>query len=180
MAIVFAVVGGINHVYMLVMIFALMFCVQVFGHISERVCPPKDLGNDTRPRFWLVNDTNPHLLWAPYLNGKSHRLFWHLMGYFPYLTVWSILLQSFFSNASNAPAGGGPPTFVYFIIFGQFLIFSMFGITQFVLLFLENGPSRFVWGEISYLFLSLLAKSFLGLLLIANVLMFESLEESMN
>lgn len=63
-----------------------------------------------------------------------------------YLTVWACLLHSFFWNVSNAPEGGGPPTFVYAIIVGQFIAFSLFGITQFTLLWMERGAALFYWG----------------------------------
>lgn len=180
MALVFAAVSGVSHAYMLTMLFALIWTTMTFGHFAERVCPPKDLGNDTRPKYWLVNNSNPHLLWAPYFNGKFHRLFWHVLGYYPYLSAWTCLLHSFFHTAANAPEGGGPPSFVYAIIIGQFLLFSLFGVTQAVLLFREDGAFHYVWGEMSYILLSLVAKAFLGLMLIANVLMYSSLEESMD
>jgi hypothetical protein len=180
MCIIFAAVSGVSHAYMLTMLFALIWCTMTFGHFAERVCPPKDLGNDIRPKYWLVNDSNPDRLWAPYLNGKFHRLFWHVLGYYPYLSAWTCLLHSFFYTAANAPEGRGAPMFVYFIIVGQFLLFSCFGVTQFVLLYLEQGAYWFVWGEMSYIVLSLVAKAFLGLLLVGNVLMYQSLEESMN
>jgi hypothetical protein len=180
MAIVFAAVSGVNHAYMLTMIFVLIWCTMTFGHFSERVCPPKDLGNNIRPKYWLVNDTNTHLLWATYLNGKVHRLFWHVMGYVPYLAAWTCLLHSFFYTASDAPAGEGPPTFVYAIVLGQFGLFTLFGVTQFVLLYREDGAYYYAFGEMSYLILSLTAKAVLGMILVANVLMYSSLEESMN
>lgn len=83
MAIVFSVAGGVSHLYMLFMIFALIWCTMFFGHYAEVVCPPKDLGNDVRPKYWLKNDTNPHLLWIPGFSARFHRLIPHLLGYVP-------------------------------------------------------------------------------------------------
>ena len=83
MAVVFAVAGGLNHCYMIWMIFALIWCTMCFGHFSEVICPPKDLGDNTRPMYWLINDANPHLLWVPGLNGRFHRLIPHVLGYVP-------------------------------------------------------------------------------------------------
>lgn len=83
MALVFAVAGGINHLYMLLMIMALIFVTMFYGHYAEVVCPPKDLGNNKRPQYWLKNDTNPHTLWIPGLNGRFHRLIPHILGYVP-------------------------------------------------------------------------------------------------
>ena len=83
MALVFSVAGGVSHLYMLFMIFALIWCTMFFGHYAEVVCPPKDLGNDVRPKYWLKNDTNPHLLWIPGFSARFHRLIPHMLGYVP-------------------------------------------------------------------------------------------------
>lgn len=56
------------------------------------------------------------------------------------------------------------------IIISQFVLFSLFGLTQFIILVRNEGPSFYFWGEWSYVLLSLLAKGVLGSLLIANVL----------
>tara|TARA_B100000575_G_scaffold86594_1_gene68534 strand:- start:6383 stop:6535 length:153 start_codon:yes stop_codon:yes gene_type:complete len=45
---------------------------------------------------------------------------------------------------------------------GQFVVFSSFGITQFVNQVAPNGPSWYAWGEFSYLVLSLFSKGLLG------------------
>lgn len=146
MAVVFSVAGGINHIYMLLMIVALIWTTMTYGWFSEVVCPPKDIGNDIRPKYWLKNNTNPHTLWLPGFGARFNRLIPHMMGYVPYLFVWVILLHSFIVNVSDAPEGAGPPVFVYFIVFGQFIAFSLFGITQFILLWMERGAFWFYWG----------------------------------
>lgn len=98
--------------------------------------------------------------------------------FYRYLFVWVILLHSFLFNVSDAPEGAGPPDFVYWIVFGQFAAFSLFGITQFILLWMERGAYWFFWGEMSYQFLSLFAKGLLGGVLIANVLLYRSFDEA--
>lgn len=90
--------------------------------------------------------------------------------------MWVPLLHSFFFNVSGAEQG--PPSFVYVIIISQLLLFSCFGITQFVLLWRVDGARLYFWGETSYQVLSLLAKGVLGLVLIFNVLLFDSFEEA--
>jgi len=109
MALVFSVAGGINHVYMLTCIFFLIFCTMMFGLFTETLCPPNDLGNDKKPLYWLRNDTNPHALWWPVLNGRIHRLMPHVAGYVPYIACWTIILHSFLYNVGNAEDGQGPP-----------------------------------------------------------------------
>lgn len=64
------------------------------------------------------------------------------------------------------------------IIISQFLLFSCFGATQFISLWRVDGPSFFYWSEFSYQVLSLLAKGILGLVLMINVLLFDSFEEA--
>ena len=65
---------------------------------------------------------------------------------------------------------------MYIIIVSQLLLFSCFGITQFVLLWRVDGANLYYWGEVSYQLLSLLAKGILGLVLMANVLIFDSFD----
>ena len=94
----------------------------------------------------------------------------------PYCFVWGPILHIFFFNLADADQG--PPSFVYVIIISQVLLFSCFGITQFISLWREDGPSFFYWSEVSYQVLSLLAKGVLGLTLMLNVLIFDSFEEA--
>ena len=70
------------------------------------------------------------------------------------------------------------PVCRYVIIISQLLLFSCFGATQFISLWRVDGPSFFYWSEFSYQVLSLLAKGILGLLLMINVLLFDSFEEA--
>ena len=94
-----------------------------------------------------------------------------------YTFAWFPLLHSFYYNTSDAE-GGGPPGFVYAIIWSQVILFSCFGITQFVLLWRVDGPSVYYYGEMSYQVLSVLAKGVLGLILMANVLLYDSFDEA--
>ena len=93
-----------------------------------------------------------------------------------YSFVWGPLLHSFFWNVTDAERE--PPAFVYAIVISQFVLFSCFGFTQFVILFQKKGPKNYYWGEWSYQVLSLLAKGVLGMLLIVNVLLFDSFEDA--
>ena len=80
-----------------------------------------------------------------------------------YAFVWVPLLHSFFWNSSNADQG--PPAFVTAIIISQAVLFSCFGLVQFVILFRSDGPSVYFYGEFAYQVLSLAAKGVLGTLL---------------
>jgi MFS family permease len=66
--------------------------------------------------------------------------------------------------------GASPPTFVYVIIFTQLLLFSVFAVNQ-ALQYAQVGKWRsYVYGESTYILLSLVAKSLLAWLIFANVL----------
>jgi hypothetical protein len=63
-------------------------------------------------------------------------------------------------------------------VVGQMVVFSCFGITQFVLLLFDHGAYYYPLGEISYLILSLVSKGMLGMLLIFNVAMYSSIDDA--
>ena len=178
MAIVFAVAGGVNHLYMIISIFTLIWCTMVFGHVAEIVNRPFTKPNDTdsKPQYWQINRSNPGLMWLPRLGPKFNRLWYHILGYVPFLVSWFIILHSFLYAMSTAEQRA--PDFVYVIIFSQCAIFSVFGITQFVVLWLDKGPAYFFAGEVSYIILSLTAKGVLGAILMYSVLAYDSFEES--
>lgn len=187
MAMVFAVAGGINHLYMVIFIFALMWCTMVFGHFAEVVNRPEPAESpDKKPLYWMMRQQNPQLLAFPHLlvfpmfdamSARLHRLAPHFMGWIPYLTVWVVLLHSFLYNLDDSQSQGrSPPDFVYAIIIGQAVTFSFFCFTQLFLLSRVDGPELYFWGEMSYQVLSLVAKGLLGSILLANVLLYDSFE----
>lgn len=150
---------------------------MLFGYYTEVTSPPENNGDSKRPEKWLVRAENKELLAFPLFPAVLQRLAPHFLGYVPYIVFWSVLMHSFFFNTSDS-GDQGPPTFVYIIIIGQFVVFSSFGITQFVNQIAPNGPSWYMWGEWSYLFLSLFSKGLLGFTLISSVLLFDTFEEA--
>lgn len=190
MVMVFAVAGGLSHLYIVIMCFSLMWCTQCFGYFAERLCRPIYMGPNKRPKYWAMNQWNPHLLlfnldrstreWNRYYAvARINRLGPHIAGYVPYITVWACLLHSFLWNVSTAPEGGGPPDFVWAIIIGQAVTFTLFGLTQLFLLGRTDGPSWYYGGEVLYQFLSVFAKGLLGSMLVANVLLYDSFDDAM-
>ena len=102
-----------------------------------------------------------------------------LLGWVPYVPVWIIVLWNFHRAIDKAAANDREvPGFVYGIIYGQVVLFSLFAIPQLVVLGLTNGPKYYWIGEASYLVLSLTSKAVLGLLFVASTFAFDSLEES--
>jgi len=65
------------------MIFGLLWCTMFFGYHAEIVNRPVDLGPNKRPKYWQMNNENPHLLAFPELGAKIHRLAPNLLGYVP-------------------------------------------------------------------------------------------------
>jgi hypothetical protein len=121
-----------------------------------------------------MNNDTPELLTFPELGARIHRLTPHLFGYIPYAFAWTPLLHQFLHSVSNAEQG--PPDFVYAIIYSQIALFSSFGVTQFVSLWRNDGPSVYYYNELSYAVLSLCAKGVLGLILMINVLVYDSFD----
>ena len=146
---------------------------MTYGWMTEALSRPEDNG-DEKPKKWALRNGSPGLV-IPELPAAFQRLFPHIVGYVPYSACWAVLFHSFFYNVGD---GGGPPIFVYFIVVGQFAVFTAFGITQLLNQAVENGPSWYMWGEWSYLYLSLVSKGLLGGTLITSVLMFDNFEEA--
>ena len=160
MILLIAVVGGISNVFTLIALYALIATTQIFGHLAELANPADSDGT------WLKK-------------SRLARLWPSLLGWVPYVPVWIIVLWNFHRAIDKAAANGREvPGFVYGIIYGQIVLFSLFAIPQLVVLGLTNGPKYYWIGEASYLVLSLTSKAVLGLLFIASTFAFDSLEES--
>ena len=163
MLIVIAISSGVAHVYMLILIFCSSFATMTYGHFAEELHGRPQLRyRDSKPQTWA--QSNVFL-----------RVYPNLLGWVPFGAVWAVLLHSFNSNTGD----GGPPTFVYVIVYGQFVAFLTFCVTQLALLVPDNGPAWYYWGEVSYLILSFLSKGFLGVTLFASVIAFDSLEAAL-
>ena len=162
-----AFAAGFREVNLLTCAFVLTFCTMTYGWVTEELSRPVTTGDiNKRPTTWETKNVFVRL--AP-----------HLIGYVPYLTVWVSLLQLFHSSVEQAPEGGrGPPWYVYLILYGQFSTFTLFGVTQFVNQLRSDGPEWYVWGEWSYLLLSLIAKGLLGCTLMGSIFAYDTFSEA--
>ena len=176
MIITISVASGVAHTYMLTSNFVLIFCTMLFGYYTEVISPPEWLGENERPKQWAVRDGKYELLLVPALPAFLQRLAPHFLGYVPYITVWAQLFHSFFFNTSDSTQQ--PPAFVYAIVVGQFIAFSLFGVTQLWNQIREDGPHWYWRGEFSYLVLSVISKGLLGLTLVTQVFAFDSFSEA--
>lgn len=69
--------------------------------------------------------------WARWKN-YSFRMFPHILGFFPYITAWIIILNNFFEQIDDLCKGlrDRMPDFVPLVIYGSALIFSLFTFVQ--------------------------------------------------
>lgn len=188
-----ALCSGITHIHTLDAILALMWSTQCFGYLTEELSRPGryeqvdglNSCDATTPRAlqradfpWTRASLQGQKADAWLLQDRWVRLRPHVLGYGPYLAAWSIQIHSFYWNYLHPEQERKAPSFVHAIVWGQFAVFSLFGITQLWNQWDSEGPSWYWKGELSYLVLSLVAKGFLGLLLIVNVLVFSSFDEA--
>lgn len=83
MAQVFAISGGLNHIYIVWMIFGLIFVTMVFGWVSEVYNRPISRGDDIKPYEWQINDYAPWTLQFPDLSARLQRLVPYFLGWVP-------------------------------------------------------------------------------------------------
>jgi hypothetical protein len=143
MVLLIALISGITDVTALVGIAGANIAMILFGLRMERV-------ND---------QAHGRVDWEPFAFGC-------VVGLLP----WVAIVLSVGGAALDAPAGQGPPGFVWAIIVSLFLLFFSFAVVQF-LQYRRIGRFRdYVVGEYAYLLLSLVAKSALAWQVFANVL----------
>jgi len=90
----------------------------------------------------------------------KHYIFGCIAGIVPWLAIFSVLWA--YSAQEGLPAEAGIPAFVYVIIASLFIAFNIFAITM-VLQYRKVGRwSDYLYGEKTYMILSLVAKSLLA------------------
>ena len=132
---------GILDFWSLVMIFVLNAMMIMFGYLME-----------------LVNQKTEKTNWSAFNLGC-------ISGGLP----WIVLFAYFIGAVTSASAGLGPPTFVYFILFTYFVLFMVFAVNM---LLQYRGVGRwkdYLYGERTYIVLSLVAKTLLAWLVFAGV-----------
>jgi hypothetical protein len=105
---------------------------------------------------WLMETTNgsgQRVSWTPFVFGC-------VAGVIPWAAIVVYLIG----------AGSSVPSFVYGIFVSLFLLFNCFAINQFLQYRARGRWSSYVFGERTYIWLSLFAKSLLAWQIFANVL----------
>lgn len=176
MIVAIAIVSGVTLVYVLTFLFVLMWCTQCFGHFTEELSRPEPVTNNRAPREWYLHDNRIDTKVLEVVWASLHRLAPHLLGYVPYATIWAVLFHSFVRNSTRTSQR--PPSFVYVIVIGQFVVFSLFGVVQLVNQARADGPAWYWKGELVYLVLSIVAKGLLGLTLLTSVLLYDTFDEA--
>jgi hypothetical protein len=142
MVVLIAQITGVTDVGALVAIFGANAAMILFGLLMER-----------------VNRPDGQVDWSPFVLGC-------IVGAVP----WLVIAYQFVGAADRAPAGEGPPVFVYGIVISLFVLFNSFAVNM-VLQYRRVGRWRsYLFGESAYLVLSLVAKTALAWQVFANTL----------
>jgi hypothetical protein len=141
MIVLIALVTGVSDVGAIVAIFGVNAAVIFFGLVMEQVNPDRE-----------------RVIWSPFLFGC-------VAGAVPWLVITYQV-----AGAADRATDGGVPTFVYGIIASLVLLFNSFAINM-VLQYKQVGRWRdYLFGEWTYIVLSLTAKSALAWQIFANTL----------
>jgi hypothetical protein len=141
MMVAIALLAGIFDLGSLVMMFALTAVMNLCGLVME-----------------LVNQGRSKVDWSSYIVGC-------IAGIAPWIVYTFYIVGS-----SQYGEGGGPPTFVYFILVSIFLFFNSFAINM-LLQYRKKGKwADYIYGERVYMILSLVAKAALAWQVFAGTL----------
>ena len=101
------------------------------------------------------------------------------MGYIPYLTAYGIIIGSYYYNKSRNDTDNGPPSWVDAVLWGQFALFTLFGLSQMKQQWSDDGCENYIYWESIYILLSIVSKMVLGLMLVFQVFAYSSFEEAL-
>ncbi|RTK94429.1 hypothetical protein EKI60_03540 [Candidatus Saccharibacteria bacterium] len=140
MIVAIGVLTGVYDLSSLLMMFVLTLVMNLLGLVME-----------------LKNQTNKQVDWLPFWVGT-------LAGIVPW-----IVLAIYFIGA-NVYGSGGIPTFVYFIYGSLFVFFGSFAVNMYLQYKKTGKWSNYLYGERTYMVLSLVAKSALAWQVFAGAL----------
>lgn len=143
---------GIRERFLIFAIAVLIGITMPFGYWVETVARPASATAWTKP--------------------LSTRLTPWFLGNVPQLAAWLIIVaQFYYSNFDN----DSMPWWLHIVLWGEVVLFFSFGFAS--VLSQWSQPRFFYRGELLFQALSLISKGLLGILLLANVLMFSRFEE---
>lgn len=132
MIVLIAMLSGIYDFSLLLVMFAINACMNLFGLLMEK-----------------TNLPNQKPDWTSFVFGS-----------FAGLIPWVVIAVSFFNAVSDA--SGNVPTFVYFILGSLFVTFNIFPINMVLQYKKVGKWRDYLYGEKVYIVLSLVAKSLLA------------------
>ena len=144
-----AAVMAIREVYTLVSIFVLCFTTMYCGLETERFSSSSEKAS------------------------TLDRLAPHLFGYLPYFAAWLPIIVTYHLQVKElcTELYQSMPKFVTPLVWGTFVIFSLFAVVQMAFQCVESLRKTYWRSEVAYCILSLTAKSYLGGFLLTNVIM---------
>lgn len=164
-------------------VFSLCFSTMFFGYATEVHSRPHS-ERDESGKFVKYNfdrwegqpvEDEEHYMRKRVLN-YVYRMQFHFFGIIPYLCAWYMLIGQFLRQISELPDDVEIPPFVFWAIFGTFLVFSLFTFVQ--MRFQWSAPRHYWKTELWYCALSATSKGYLGLVLLWNVLLAASFDEA--
>ena len=173
-----ALICGVRDQATLASVVVLMWITMSMGFLTEIVSTPSD-----DLESWIGDQPKDGQTKreARQLN-YFRRMLPHVIGIFSYMSSWAMILYSFNQNLDDTREHDREtyermPKWVFAIIYGSFAIFTLFTIPQIRYQWL--APKHYFKAEYWYCFLSLFAKSYLGMLLYVNVLRKASVDEAL-
>ncbi len=140
MIVLIAMLSGIYDFSLLVVMFAINACMNLFGLLMER-----------------HNQTTSKTDWTSFI-----------FGCFAGLVPWILIALSFLQAVGNS--SGNVPTFVYFILGSLFVTFNIFPLNMILQYKKTGKWNDYLFGEKIYIVLSLVAKSLLAWQVFAGTL----------
>jgi hypothetical protein len=152
--------AGIREIGVLCLTFFSQSSVMLCGLLTERY---------SRIRVELLVDGKRGVAVQWERRSWAERLIPFFLGCYLYVPGWVVFFATFYRNAEDSASatGRGAPDFVYGIVWGEFVVFSLFTLP--ILWGQWRDPREYWWTELAYSVLSLLAKLLLNSLLLINV-----------
>jgi hypothetical protein len=121
--------------------------------------------------------SNLDFLRAQRVSNYVRRMLPHILGIFPFTAAMVVIVYhlEYAKYQLRTETDLQIPWFVNAIIYGSLLLFSSFTVVQWIYQYLP--PGYYFGSEICYCVLSLVAKMWLGILLLVNVIMVEGRAE---
>ena len=127
---------GLREENTLACLFLLMWCTQMFGLLTELLARPSlDTSGEYGSRGWANDPKGNESNRSSRFYAYAARMFPHVLGFFPYITCWVVVLNYFIASLEDTRKEDQDlweqiPDFVQPAVFGTMLIFSSFTFVQ--------------------------------------------------